>query len=261
MERGPIRALATSQTLLATVTRRPGHTLVAVRRGAADAQLHRGVRAVALSRNGQVAVATGRQIVLFGPDGRPFKTLPCRPTRCCPCRSARGTRLAAALRSDTRRGLHPAAAVKPLVLRGDTDDVYTARFSQDGRFVATASRDHLARTWDAETGKPLVSVRLSARAKDAWFSPDGRWLVTAGPTAAAIWDTTTGNNLLFPRGPDGALTAASFGSDGRTIYATSADGTLRSYLCDACGSVTTLKRLAQRQIDAFAPLPAEDAAP
>ncbi len=261
VERGPIRALGTSQTTLATVsgTHVTLWSTTGTRRRTLE--LHRPVRAVALARNGDVAVATGRQIVLYGPDGRPFKTLHVPANAVLSLSfSPDGTRLAAALRSNNA-WIFTLGGGEPVVLRGDTDDVYTARFSQDGRFVVTASRDHLARIWDAETGKPLLSVRLYARARDASLSPDGRWLVTAGPRAAGIWDTTTGNNLLYPRGPTGALTAAWFGRDGRTIYATSQDGTLRSYVCEACGTATTLRRLAQRQLDALAPVPADGTAP
>jgi WD40 repeat protein len=206
-------------------------------------------------------LATGRQIVLFGPDGRQFATrhVPANAVLALSF-SPDGIRLAAALRSNTA-WIFALGGGEPVVLRGDSDDVYTARFSQDSRFVATASRDHLARIWDAETGELLLSVRLYARAKDAWFSPDGRWLVTAGPRAAGIWDTATGDNLLFPRGPAGALTAAWFGRDGQTVYATSQDGTLRSYVCSVCGTKTTLQRLAKRQLDALEPIPAEGTAP
>jgi WD40 repeat protein len=261
VESGPIRGLGTSQTALATAS--GTHVTLWSESGTRRRTLdpHGGVRAVALARNGQVAVATARRIVLFGPDGRPFKQLHVPANAVLSLSfSTNGTRLAAALRTKTA-WIFTLGGGPPLVLRGHTDDVYTARFSPDGRFVATASLDHTARIWDVETGMPLVRVRLQARAKDAWFSPDGRWLVTAGPSAAGIWDTTTGNNLLLPRGPTAGLTAAWFGRDSRTLYATSNDGTLRSYVCDSCGTATTLERLAKQRLDALNPVPAEGTAP
>ena len=40
---------------------------------------------------------------------------------------------------------------------------------------------------------------------DASFSPDGRWVVTAGPTKAGLWDATTGEFLYFLQGQRGPL--------------------------------------------------------
>jgi dipeptidyl aminopeptidase/acylaminoacyl peptidase len=59
------------------------------------------------------------------------------------------------------------------------DLIAGARFSPDGRLVATISHDRTARLWDTETGLP-VSEPLPhlVRVESAAFSPDGRWLAT-----------------------------------------------------------------------------------
>ena len=114
-------------------------------------------------------------------------------------------------------------------------------------------RDRTVRIWDLETGTPLHAVPLTGDVRYASFSPDGRWLVTAGPVAAGVWDTRAGHNLLLLRGASGPLTAAWFGKDGRTIYATSEDGTLRSYVCGLCGTPTTLQRIAAAKLKSITP--------
>jgi WD40 repeat protein len=133
-----------------------------------------------------------------------------------------------------------------LILRGHREPVASVRFSADGRFVATASRDHKARIWDAATGTRLHTVGHAARVQDAAFSPNGRWLVTAGPASVGVWDTTTGGRPFLPLGPTAPQTAAWFTSDGRTIVATGEDGALRTYDCWACSSAAALEERAER---------------
>ena len=66
---------------------------------------------------------------------------------------------------------------------------------------------------------------------DASFSPDGRWVVTAGPGRAGLWETGTGRNLLLLRAHVGKVTSASFSPDGRRILTSGVDHTVRQYLC------------------------------
>jgi len=40
-------------------------------------------------------------------------------------------------------------------MRGHKNGVNSASFSRDGRRIVTASDDHTARLWDAETGRPI----------------------------------------------------------------------------------------------------------
>ena len=63
------------------------------------------------------------------------------------------------------------------------------RSAADGRLLVSASRDHDARIWDATTG--ILVRRLEGHfgsVADAQFSPDDRWVVTAGPSSVGLWD-------------------------------------------------------------------------
>jgi WD40 repeat protein len=85
---------------------------------------------------------------------------------------------------------------------------------------------------------------------DASFSPDGDWIVTAGPRAAAIVDAATGLPLVFPlTGHDARLTSASFAPGGRSILTSSRDGTVRVYDCEVCGTVDELVAVAEARLE------------
>ena len=83
----------------------------------------------------------------------------------------------------------------------------------------------------------------------AAFSPDGRWVVTAGPSTAGVGSVLTGRRLLLLRGHTRPLIGAAFaGHDGRTLVTASKDGTLRAYRCDICGGVRELILVAERRM-------------
>ena len=83
---------------------------------------------------------------------------------------------------------------------------------------------------------------------DPQLSPDGRWIVTAGPSAAGIWQTRTGDLLYFIRGHKSAVRAATFAPDGRRMLTAGADGTMRDYRCDLCGKLPALQKLARARL-------------
>jgi WD40 repeat protein len=67
--------------------------------------------------------------------------------------------------------------------------IKAARFSPDGRWIATSAADHTARLWDANTGLPVSEpLRHGGPVVDVQFSPDGRWLATASVDhTARVW--------------------------------------------------------------------------
>lgn len=67
-------------------------------------------------------------------------------------------------------------------------------FSPDGRRLATASHDHSARIWDANTGTQLLNITHDEWVRAAVFSPDGTRLATASLKAVKLWQLSEGSN-------------------------------------------------------------------
>ena len=125
-----------------------------------------------------------------------------------------------------------------IVLKGHRDRVASVAFSADGTRFVTASRDHDARIWDATSGRFLRLLEGHfGEVNDARFSPDGRWIVTAGPRTAGLWDARSGALVVFLRGHKGTVTSAAFDPTGRTIVTGGVDTTVRSYRCRICGGL------------------------
>jgi WD40 repeat protein len=141
------------------------------------------------------------------------------------------------------------AAGKVLVLRGHRDVVNSVAFDPSGSLLVSSSRDHDARIWDARSGRLLQHlVGHFGSVADARFSPDGRWVVTAGPITAGLWSVRTGELVMYLRGPTSRPAAVAFAPDSRTIVVGEANGTVRRYQCAVCGDLDELLALADRRL-------------
>jgi WD40 repeat protein len=87
------------------------------------------------------------------------------------------------------------------------------------------------------------------------FSSDGRWIATAGPTTVGMWERETnlriekGTPRIFLRGHVQRVWGVAFAPDSRRVASISGDGTVRTYLCELCGTTSELVRRAQRRLD------------
>jgi WD40 repeat protein len=135
------------------------------------------------------------------------------------------------------------------ILRGHRDRIRSVEFSPDGSLLATASRDHDVRIWNARTGEGVRPLQHNSEVRDVSFSPDGRWVVTAA-FRAALWDPRSGAIVVRMQGHEGPLTAALFDPSGRTIVTGGVDGTVRTYACGICGGLDELLGLAGRRLAA-----------
>jgi WD40 repeat protein len=143
------------------------------------------------------------------------------------------------------------------LIQGHLQPVNVVAFSPNGLILLTASTDGDVRKWNTRDWKGDVlrghrgsetGARHTGALSEARFSPDGRWIVTAGPSAAGIWLTRTGDLLYFIRGHRSAVRAVTFASDNRRVLTAGADGTMRDYRCDLCGELRALQRLADARL-------------
>lgn len=113
----------------------------------------------------------------------------------------------------------------PIVLHHD--GLSGAMFDPVGTLVATSSLDGSVRVWDANTGDNLFDTQ--AHLDNVWsmaFSADGNLLATAGnstpddespvPDQVAVWDVTTGNQLLV-MDVQSQVYSLAFSPDGSTL--------------------------------------------
>src|SRR5262249_30058196 len=110
------------------------------------------------------------------------------------------------------------------------DSVYDVAFSHDGRYIATAGWDGLARLWDVNTGQEIRQFSRHTRPEvnAIAFSSDDRYLLTGGTDGTVrLWDVATGANLRVYYGNGGVILGVQFSPDDQYVVAGSADGGTR----------------------------------
>jgi RNA polymerase sigma factor (sigma-70 family) len=125
---------------------------------------------------------------------------------------------------------------------------YTFAFSPDGRQIAVAyfggalmllngrtcaERKRLVAGVNvADIDRILITVgKPPNRIQALAFSPDGRWLASAGTdTDIYLWETATGKEVLRLPGHEAEVSTLAFAPDGRTLFSYGQDG--QGYLWD-----------------------------
>jgi WD40 repeat protein len=127
--------------------------------------------------------------------------------------------------------------------------ITSVMFSPNENLLLTASLDHEARIWNVR-GRLQRPLRWHfGPLGGATFSPDARWIVTAGPSTAGVGSASTARRPFFLHGPSKPLIGAAFaGRNGQTIVTASKDGTIRVYRCEICGGIDDLLLLAKRRL-------------
>ncbi len=143
--------------------------------------------------------------------------------------SADGRRLAIAAKVPVVKLLDSGTGKIKAVLSGHTGKVQTAVFSNDGRYVLTASTDRTARIWDVQTDKAVVLNGLKSDIVAGAFSADATRLVTverSGTSRLWQWQSEDGRNhpTIIERKIASNLAAVS--PDGNLIATTPGGGSV-----------------------------------
>src|SRR5205823_5195945 len=114
-----------------------------------------------------------------------------------------------------------------LVLRFDTDGpVFVARFSPDGKVVATGDDRGDVQLFRTRNAHLIGLGQQTGAVTDLAFSPDGKTIATAGAEGVGIWSVPEGRRRHLLESPTGVSRVA-FSPDGSLVAAAGHDGTAR----------------------------------
>ena len=84
-----------------------------------------------------------------------------------------------------------------LTLTGHDAEGFSAGYSPDGQRIVTASWNHTAKVWEAQTGQELFTlIGHGGQVNSAVYNPDGQRIVTAGSDGIVQIYTTDMEELL-----------------------------------------------------------------
>ncbi len=116
-------------------------------------------------------------------------------------------------------------------IKAHRDAVYDAKFSSDGRLLATCSYDRAVDLWNVADGKLVRTMTgHNGAVYHVAFSPDGSVLASASADdTVKLWNVKTGERLDTLGQPEGEQYAAAFTPDGKSVLAAGGDRQLRRW--------------------------------
>lgn len=114
-------------------------------------------------------------------------------------------------------------------LKGHKGSVTSVTFSSNCQNIATASKDHTAKIWDAKTGKVIQTLKGHGRTVlSVAFSPNDEMVATGSlDHTAKIWDAKTGDLIHTLKGHLHKVSTVAFSPDGNEVVTGSDDTTVK----------------------------------
>lgn len=117
-----------------------------------------------------------------------------------------------------------AAEPKELPIAHD-EYIYMLRFSPDGKTLATAAGDNVARIWNWSSKELLHRLEHDSAVYSAVFSPSGKLLATgSGEGRVALWETSNGKLVAKRKEHADAIYCLSYAPDGKKLATIGGDG-------------------------------------
>ncbi|RYG88679.1 hypothetical protein EON77_00300, partial [bacterium] len=136
---------------------------------------------------------------------------------------------------------------------GSVDGNFVARFSPDGRLLATTLGDDIA-LYDARALRVVRTLPHQRRTIGCAFSPDGRCLATGSDDGAVrVWDLTQKVPPRVFAGHSAEIYGVAYSSDGRRIVSSGVDGNRVWDVATGRQTLTLKVPGAQGEIAAFTP--------
>jgi WD40 repeat protein len=214
---------------------------------------------VELSRNGRFAVAASSNGVaaVYGVGARSELVLRGhRDEVVAAVFSPDGTRVATAS-ADSTAWIWSARTGKSVELAGHSAALTALAFNNDGSLLATTGVDTDIRVWNGRSGAEVAVLRgHSGVVNDVTFSADGRWIASAGPLSAGIWQVRKrgawpDTPLYFVDG-DAARTPrldhVAFSPKGWRLLTGWRLGNVRVFDCAVCGGLKELQAIAKPRL-------------
>jgi WD40 repeat protein len=129
-------------------------------------------------------------------------------------------------RDALRRSLRASFSEAVVPVGAEQTRLWDAAFSRDGSRLVTASEDGGVRIWDVRTPRSphlVASLHADPSVSSVRFSPDGRFVVTAGEAGAQIWRAAAGTREPTASFGSGA-NVATFSPNGELVASAANDG-------------------------------------